>query len=250
MAEKEPFAVQAAKFSLWAPLILIVINLAAKMAGLDESVLTAIGGVAAISYVVAFILGIVALFGIRKHGRQGILVRAVLGIMINGLIIVFAISLIPMMATARERARAVQAERDIKPFTFAAPAGFTVYPEGRNMFPEALHSYIKGDVDFEQPWIFLVVEDLGGRIGKEDPTPFLQGRDDVSLLHETWQGHRLPVIEIRETQDGVRLLTYNAQVPVLPKAVQVKVMGLADRKTELQTVLREALDGIAGSTNW
>jgi hypothetical protein len=250
MAEREPFAVQAAKFSMWAPLILILINMAARMAGLDDSVLMAIGGVAAISYVVAFILGIVALFGIRKHGRHGILVRAVLGILINGLILGLAISLVPALAKARERARAVQAEREIKPFTFAAPAGFTVYPEGRNMFPDALHSYIKGDLSSGQPWTILVVEDLGGRIGKEDPTPFLQGRDDVSLLHEAWQGHRLPVIEIRETLDTMQIVTYNAQVPVLPKAVMVKVVGSIDRKAELQTVLRDALNGIVGSTNW
>ncbi len=39
--------------------------------------------------VVGFILGIVALFGISKQGTKGILAPAIVGIVINGLLILF-----------------------------------------------------------------------------------------------------------------------------------------------------------------
>jgi hypothetical protein len=36
-----------------------------------------------------FILGICALFGISRHGRKGILGRAAVGVVVNGLLLVF-----------------------------------------------------------------------------------------------------------------------------------------------------------------
>jgi|ERR1017187_2002125 uncharacterized membrane protein YsdA (DUF1294 family) len=40
---------------------------------------------------VGLIFGIVALFGVSKHGRKGILVPAIVGIIISGLLILFCV---------------------------------------------------------------------------------------------------------------------------------------------------------------
>jgi hypothetical protein len=51
---------------------------------------------------VGFVFGIAALFGIRRHGTKGILLPALIGIILNGLIIVMFIT---MIASAFSRAR-------------------------------------------------------------------------------------------------------------------------------------------------
>jgi hypothetical protein len=186
----------------------------------------------------------------RKHGRKGILIRSILGLTLNGIIVVIFIMLIPVLGRARDAARAQAAQASVKPFTFKAPAGFAAFPEGMKAMPNILHAYIKGKPDDDQPDILIFVEDLGGRIQKADLAKAVAGKKDLKLLKEKWQNLDIDVFEIQESDGEVTLLTYNAQVPLLPKAVQVKVFGLADRKVELQQALKEALKGVDGTSNW
>ncbi len=85
-SEKKPFAVQAAQFSLYAPIVAIVLGCITF--GTREKQPTAgliIGGTNALIILLGFVFGIVALFGMRKHGKEGILVRAIIGVVLNGL---------------------------------------------------------------------------------------------------------------------------------------------------------------------
>ena len=66
---KPPFARTAALFCAWSPLLGIVFNLCM--------------GLGVLIMLAGMILGIVALCGIPKHGRKGILVPAVIGLSIN-----------------------------------------------------------------------------------------------------------------------------------------------------------------------
>jgi hypothetical protein len=57
--------------------------------------------------VVGFAFGVAALFGIRRYGTKGILVPAIIGIILNGLIILLAASmLVAAFSRAQQRPRA------------------------------------------------------------------------------------------------------------------------------------------------
>jgi hypothetical protein len=137
-----------------------------------------------------------------------------------------------------------------KPFRFTPPPGFDEFPAAKEMVAHALLAFIKGDPTDDRPDIILVIEDLGGTIGKMDFSPFVQGRENVRLLSEPWGTHRVPVLELREAFGDAETLTYNAQVPLLPTAVQVKVVGVAELGSQLLETLREALKRLEGPTNW
>ena len=55
---------------------------------------------------------------------------------------------------------------------------------------------------------------------------------------------------VRETIGTMETLTYNVQVPLLPTALQIKVVGLAAQQDELKTVVQQALANLDGTTNW
>ncbi len=65
--------------------------------------------VALLLIVVGLIFGIIALFGISKHGTKGILAPAIVGIIINGLLL-----LIFVMNFMTARARAIQQHSSIE----------------------------------------------------------------------------------------------------------------------------------------
>jgi hypothetical protein len=74
---------QAAKAS-WASAVIVFFLL---MFGNRTGAKVAVELIALVLLVAGFILGVVALFGIRKHGTRGILAPALLGILINGLLL-------------------------------------------------------------------------------------------------------------------------------------------------------------------
>src|SRR4051812_25073665 len=93
MSEKQPFSVQAARFSLYAPLVGIAVNCFAR-AGTSSmkpeeqrSVGLTIGVIALLLYVTGLGLGIAALATMRSDTRDQVLWRAILGIVFNGLIL-------------------------------------------------------------------------------------------------------------------------------------------------------------------
>ena len=66
--------------------------------------------VAVLLIVVGFLLGVIALFGMRTHGKSGILAPAIVGIIINGL---FLFLIVPGLLSAI--ARAQQQRGDVPP---------------------------------------------------------------------------------------------------------------------------------------
>ena len=89
---RHPFALQAAKFSLYAPIAVVLLNI--MMTGLrqnpqsgTESAMRAVNlsvGIISMTILLAgLILGIVALFGIKRHGPEKIMLRAIVGVSIN-----------------------------------------------------------------------------------------------------------------------------------------------------------------------
>jgi len=95
-----PFARQAAKGS-WVSAVIVFLLLAFGGRTGARAVLEL---VALLLIVAGFVLGVVAIFGIRKHGKKGILAPALIGIIINAvLIFIFLTNFLAARARAQRR---------------------------------------------------------------------------------------------------------------------------------------------------
>ena len=103
------FARQAALFSLLAPFVAIGINIFGHQAVQGNRVgMIVLGGTCTLLILLGFVFGIVALIGMRKHGKKGILGKAITGVCINGVIIFFMLIAIPTFIRAARHAREMQ----------------------------------------------------------------------------------------------------------------------------------------------
>ncbi len=92
--EREGFVFQAARVGVWAPVIAIGLGFVVQ-GGLRQA--TSVGGVSAAMVMLAVVnslmlgvgllMSVVALVGVRKHGAKGLLVRGVVGLLLNGLLV-------------------------------------------------------------------------------------------------------------------------------------------------------------------
>ena len=67
-----------------------------------------LGGTCTLFILLGFVFGIVALVGMKKHGKKGILGKAVAGVCINGFIIFLMLIAIPTFVRAARHAREMQ----------------------------------------------------------------------------------------------------------------------------------------------
>jgi hypothetical protein len=111
---KKPFAFQAAQASLLAPAIAfgigIVVNVG--LSGQSSPLVSVITGSVGILLIVSgFILGIIALAGVPRYGKKGILGRSIAGICINGILIALMIISIPMYKKIAEHAKEIHQQQ-------------------------------------------------------------------------------------------------------------------------------------------
>jgi len=97
------FSHYAAKLSWVCPIITIIIFV---LLILDRQIIARktialVASSALCLLVIGLILGVIALFGISKHGTKGILAPAIVGVIINGLLISFVVT---NFITSRARA--------------------------------------------------------------------------------------------------------------------------------------------------
>ena len=136
-------------------------------------------------------------------------------------------------------------------FTLKLPEGFSPHPVLMDSAPEVIHGFIKGDPNDEVVDTFVVIESMRGKIGRErlrlqDMPPGFAGQ----LSTAKWHDFEIDVIGIPEQVGELSLLTYNAQIPLKKDAIQVKVIGTADREAELRQILDQVLEGLQGESNW
>jgi hypothetical protein len=113
-SSKKPFAAQAAQASLLAPLTAVGVSIVVNVGiGNQASPLAKIitGSLCVLLIVLGLVFGIVALFGVRHHGRKGILGRAIAGVCINGILIALMALSIPGFMKAAERAKAMRQQQ-------------------------------------------------------------------------------------------------------------------------------------------
>ena len=237
-----PFALQAARASVIAPGLAVFIGLMSSSAVRDSSASLIIGLIGSLLIFGGLICAVIGLISIKKHGTKGLLVRSIFGLVINGFLIFAAASSFMAAKSFNERMKAGP--------TIEIPSSFVEFPEGK-LQPNVLHSYVKGDILDEEPDVVFLIEDLGGTIGQDDDlSAFVDSQPHVSLIKETWKGRQIDVFRIEENVQDYTFITFNAQVPLLPTAYQVKLTGVLEREDELRADLKDILAGIDGPTNW
>ena len=98
--QKTSFSHQAAKVSWVCPIIILLLLVVGRQSGAT----VIIEFVALLLIVVGLVSGVVALFGIRTHGRSAILAPASVGIIIDGLLLfIFVTNFMAARARAQQQ---------------------------------------------------------------------------------------------------------------------------------------------------
>jgi len=208
---------------------------------------------------VGLLSGITALFGVRRHGRKGILWPAVIGIGIW--VTLFALS-IPVFLTVRSRAmlnRAVLApvqhlenaatlQDSSLGFSLDIPAGFQPLPQS-NIPAAYRYVYIKSVP--HEPNRVLCVKVLGGPLPPGHITPQdLPPGQNASITAFSWRGLSVDGFRVPESQGGFPYLTFNVDIPLRVQAIQIGFGGPAQAEGELRDTANQVLSSLAGETNW
>lgn len=94
-----PFAEQAAKFSMYAPLAAFLIN-CCIYSNKERSAVMALMWLGILLIVAGFGLGIFALISVKKYGPERILGRAIVGVILNGLALAMILYVVNFAASA------------------------------------------------------------------------------------------------------------------------------------------------------
>jgi hypothetical protein len=132
----------------------------------------------------------------------------------------------------------------------SAPDGFTQDPA--RVQGSVVYAFQRPPEDEQGVGVFIVVSRLGGVLSREklDPKALASKMPQVMLATEKWKDFDIEVFRVAEQAEEIQLLTFNAQVPLKPEAVQVAIIGEASRESELRSILRSVLDSLDGQTNW
>ena len=204
------------------------------------------------------VFGIVALFGIRKHGRRRILAPALVGVGMNlFLIVVGALPVLHHVATRARLQPAVHSSSayllkdDRLRFSVDIPEGFSDYPEGKQS-PTSMHVFVKGVLGGGEALTVINIERMGGLIPKNKPLrreelPF-EFRGE--LTRRNWRGLEVDTIVAQVEQNGLRMIVYTMQIPLRPTAIQLSVGGPESKREELGQLVDTLLASLEGETNW
>jgi hypothetical protein len=98
----QSFGEQAARFSLYAPLLAFFIGIIANASRDKASAAMPLLIINCLLVVAGLVLGIAALVSMRRYGRQGILGRAIAGVLLNGMIVTaLAAVVLPLVLAGR-----------------------------------------------------------------------------------------------------------------------------------------------------
>lgn len=89
------FGMQAAKASWVAPIVAVALNVISNSAMQGRTEKAIIGFASLAIYLIGLVSGIIALSLVRKYGRRGILIPAIVGVCINGsLVVLFGVVIV------------------------------------------------------------------------------------------------------------------------------------------------------------
>lgn len=155
---------------------------------------------------------------------------------------------LPLLSRAASADRIKDAELGL---TLPIPAGFEPAPDIVELEPGIKHAYRRRAATEGEFDTLILVERLRGVLGRERldrshmPATF-KGR----LFTMEWTAFEVDAFEIFETFEGADTVTYNVQVPLTPKAIQLRIFGPRAQAAELEGLTRSLLDSLEGRTNW
>lgn len=115
---------------------------------------------------------------------------------------------------------------------------------------EVPYAFRRAGTGAEEP-VCVFIQRLPGPIGRERiPRDRIGKKGIVELYTAGWKSFEVDVIVVRETHEGSAVLTYNAQVPIKPRAIQLMVMGVESDKPQLKALTAQLLGSLDGQTNW
>jgi hypothetical protein len=165
---------------------------------------------------------------------------------------VAAVWLLMVSAAAAVRAADTVISDSSLGITLTIPDGFEPVPDFQS--PPGFdirHAYQRTPTD-GQPGVVIMVERLPGpRVYGETYDQAIQrrgGAQDVG--DEQWKSHSLDVLVEKETLAGNVRITRRVQVPIMPNAIQLRVVGAESQDAELAELTRTLLASLDGPTNW
>jgi hypothetical protein len=211
-----------------------------------------------ICIVVGLLSGIVALFGVRRYGRKGILAPALTGICLWVLLVGTAIPTIlraraleHKSATLTPAVHAPNARQIDAPdlgFSFDLPDGYESFDPA--MMPKgARFAYLIPSNDPAKR--VIVVTPLAGVIPHTSiPPSVLAMNQSVTLAPIPWRGLSIDSFRVPQFASGIRYLSLNVQVPLLAKAIQFGFGGRVDDEASIRATAETLLSSLEGETNW
>lgn len=96
----------------------------------------------------------------------------------------------------------------------------------------------------------ISIQDLGGSIGRDDLSHITGKPANTTFEKATWKTFQVDVFKIIERTGTGAQVTFNAQVPLKPHAIQLSVCGSASDEIELRKEMQTILGSIEGPSNW
>ena len=181
-SRKEPFRFQAARFSFWAPIVAIFLNIVGSSVTKESRGATIVLGIICCAIIVlGLAFAVYALLSIRKHGKRGVLGYGIAGLILNGLIVISAVAAIPAFQKIRaqtERNYVVQTVADIERECpkmiddITRIDGVTLVDENRVSVRYTITAYAADEIDMNQ-WNEQTVPLLKQSIGQSIFSTFL-----------------------------------------------------------------------------
>ena len=153
MAEtgQRPFPVQAATFSLLAPLLVLIVGVVNVTGGIQMPAARIWLGVVNLGLLVCgFGLGIAALACRGKHPARGVVSRAVIGIVVNGLLLAIVSMMFVSVARTARHAKA-RREQEAKQAEDEAKDAFTGYPGWLGVYDDGGTRVVLASLDRRSP---------------------------------------------------------------------------------------------------
>jgi hypothetical protein len=94
----------------------------------------------------------------------------------------------------------------------------------------------------------VAAERMRGVIGRE--TPAVPPGSKLSFFTVRWHSFEIACGRVTEEINGVPCVVFNAQIPLKPEAVQLKIIGPMSEEPRLRLLLSSTLSTFTGATNW
>jgi hypothetical protein len=221
--------------------------------------------VQALFAVTGLLAGIIALFGIPKYGRKGLLWPALCGTCVWLLLVALAL---PIFNAARQKALQVRASKaqqiQLTPvvhlpeavrisdsklgFSFELPPEYTPLPADKK--PASYRYAYWKQVPGNAPSV-VVVTTLNGTISPNDhldPKSIPPGKAG-SYTRFVWRGLEVDGFRVPETTPAGSYVTFQVQIPLKQQAIQIGFGGPGDDETTVRALAARVLSTLDGPLN-